>query len=105
MMVFLWTMAFVFILGILSIGTLWGAHAYFRVQDRAKNDIVKALVFLGFISLCIALPLWLLSILFSVYQDHIGSLTRTVSFLGWLMPTLVFALVQSSCKKGPKGTP
>jgi len=93
------SMGYVFALGVLSLATLWGAHVYFRLQQQSQNDIKKALLFVGFLVLCLAFPMWLLSLLFKAYRHHIGSWVRTVSFLGWLLPTLLLALARTTVKQ------
>ena len=97
----LFSVGYVLALGTLSLATLWCTHVYFRLQQQSKHDIARMLLFLGFLGFCLALPIWLLSLLFKAYQGHIGTLVRVASFITWLGPTVLLALAKTSVKGAP----
>lgn len=85
---------YIVVLGGLAFGTLWGARLYFYVWQSLKRDTAKIMLFLGFLGCFFVFPMWLLSCLFDVYKNYIGSFVRTASFIGWLSPALFFMLTK-----------
>lgn len=91
----LFVMLYVAILGLISFGTLCGLHLYFRKMDRLATDSGKLVLFVLFLGCGIALPLWILSVLFSLYANWVGPIVRITSYVVWIAPALALCAARA----------